>query len=113
MHDHFGSLSQLDSKGGKFAFYRLSALEDAGFDRVPEMPFSLRILLESVLRQIDGRSFKEEDVAALASWQPNAPKQPEVPFLPARVIMQDLTGLPAISWPRSRPLLVSLYRLHV
>jgi len=96
MHDHFGTLSQLESKGGKYAFYRLSALEDAGFDRVPGMPYSLRILLESVLRQIDGRSFKEEDVAALANWQPNAPKQPEVPFLPARVIMQDLTGVPAI-----------------
>ncbi len=92
----FNSLHELSTNAGTVKYHRLSALEEAGFDRVPGMPYSLRILLESVLRQIDGRSFKEEDVAALANWQPNAQKQPEVPFLPARVIMQDLTGVPAI-----------------
>jgi len=94
--NHFGSLDELSTKAGTVRYHRLSALEDAGYDRVSSLPYSLRVLLESVLRQIDGRSFKEEDVAALANWQPNAPKQPEVPFLPARVIMQDLTGVPAI-----------------
>ena len=78
------------------SFHRLSALEEAGFDRVASLPFSLRVLLESVLRQIDGRAITEQDVVALASWKPNATKQPEVPFLPTRVIMQDLTGVPAI-----------------
>ena len=96
MQDPFGSRSQLKSKGGTYDIYRLSALEEAGFDRVRSLPYSLRVLLESVLRQIDGRALTEQDVAALASWQPNAPKQPEIPFLPARVIMQDLTGVPAI-----------------
>ncbi|MFV1859339.1 MAG: aconitate hydratase AcnA [Anaerolineales bacterium] len=92
----FGSLDKLSTKEGTINIHRLSALEAAGFGRVSSLPFSLRVLLESVLRQIDGRAFTEQDVAALANWQPNAPKQPDVPFLPARVIMQDLTGVPAI-----------------
>lgn len=92
----FGSLDELSSEAGTLKFHRLSALEEAGYDRVSGLPYSLRILLESVLRQIDGRAITEDHVRALASWEPNAPKQPEVPFLPARVIMQDLTGVPAI-----------------
>ncbi|MFQ5943917.1 MAG: aconitate hydratase AcnA [Anaerolineales bacterium] len=88
--DPFGSLDELDMKAGTIKFHRLSALE------VGHLPFSLRVLLESVLRQIDGRAITEEHVRALASWKPNSPKQPDVPFLPARVIMQDLTGVPAI-----------------
>jgi aconitate hydratase len=88
-----GSVDELSTKAGTVKYHRLSALEIAGVER---LPFSLRVLLESVLRQIDGRAFTEQDVIALANWQPNTPKQPEVPFLPARVIMQDLTGVPAI-----------------
>jgi len=96
MPDPFGSLSKLEAKAGTFTIHRLSALEAAGFERLKSLPLSLRVLLESVLRQVDGRAITEGDVAALANWQPNAPKQPEVPFLPARVLMQDLTGVPAI-----------------
>ena len=96
IQDPFGSRSQLKVRAGTFTIYRLSALEEAGFERASTLPFSLRVLLESVLRQVDGRAFTEKDVAALANWRPNAPKQPEVPFLPARVLMQDLTGVPAI-----------------
>jgi aconitate hydratase len=89
----FNSLHELSTNAGTVKFHKLSALEIAGVDR---LPFSMRVLLESVVRQIDGRAFTEKDAIALASWQPNAPKQPDVPFLPARVIMQDLTGVPAI-----------------
>jgi aconitate hydratase len=92
----FGSLDELSTEAGTLKFHRLSRLESEGFDRIDSLPFSLRILLESVLRQIDGRAITEDHVRALASWEPNTPKQPEVPFLPARVIMQDLTGVPAI-----------------
>jgi len=96
MPDPFGSRSQLEAKAGSYTIYRLAALEAAGFEGTVSLPFSLRVLLESVLRQVDGGAFTEDDVAALANWQPNATKQPEVPFLPARVLMQDLTGVPAI-----------------
>ncbi len=89
----FGSLDELSTKAGTIKFHRLSALKIAG---VESLPFSLRVFLESVLRQIDGRAITEEHVRALASWKPNAEQQPDVPFLPARVIMQDLTGVPAI-----------------
>ena len=92
----FESLNELNTSAGTFKFHRLSALESAGFDRIDRLPFSLRILLESVLRQIDGHAITEQHVRALASWEPNTEQQPEVPFLPARVIMQDLTGVPAI-----------------
>ncbi|MFQ5932653.1 MAG: hypothetical protein ACE5MM_09605, partial [Nitrospiraceae bacterium] len=88
MADPFGSLDKLEAKSGTFAIHRLSALEAAGFSGISSLPISLRILLESVVRQIDGSAIKEEDVTALASWEPNAAKQPDVPFLPARVIMQ-------------------------
>jgi aconitate hydratase len=89
----FGSFDELKTKAGAVKYHRLSALE---VDGVEKLPFSLRVLLESVLRQINGRAFTEQDVIALAGWQPNTPRQPEVPFLPTRVIMQDLTGVPAI-----------------
>ncbi|MFQ5923703.1 MAG: aconitase family protein, partial [Anaerolineales bacterium] len=96
MQDTFGSLGKLETKVGAVTIYRLSALESAGLAKIDRLPFSLRVMLESVLRQIDGRTITEDAVRAFAGWQPNAAKQPDVSFLPARVIMQDLTGVPAI-----------------
>jgi aconitate hydratase len=92
----FGSIAELSTSQGTFKFHKLTSLESAGLPNVERLPFSLRILLESVLRQLNGREITEDHVRALAAWQPNAAKQPDVPFLPARVIMQDFTGVPAV-----------------
>ncbi|MGH2619432.1 MAG: aconitase family protein, partial [Anaerolineales bacterium] len=95
-NDPFGTLSEFDTSQGRFKYYRLEALSDQGLPSVAQLPFSLRILLEAVLRQVNGREITEEHVRELARWRPNNPHPPEVPFLPARVIMQDFTGVPAL-----------------
>ena len=94
--DPFGTEKTLATKSGKISYYDLKELEKQGLGAVSRMPFSIKILLEAVLRQIDGQTVTEEDLKALCSW--NAPEagQREIPFKPARVVMQDFTGVPAI-----------------
>jgi aconitate hydratase len=82
--------------GGEGAFYSLSALEKAGVGAVSRLPVSLRIVLESVLRNLDGQKIKEEDVRRLAEWKPKAERTAEVPFVVARIILQDFTGVPLL-----------------
>ena len=94
--DPFGTLSEFRTPHGSFKFHRLEALAQQGLPSVAHLPFSLRILLEAVLRQVNGREITEEHARELARWRPKNPNQPEVPFLPARVIMQDFTGVPAL-----------------
>src|SRR6266568_308363 len=94
--DAFGSRVRLDVPGGRAVIYRFEALEKAGLGAVSRLPFSLKILLESVLRQVDGEVITEEDVAALAGWNARNPGSREVPFKPARVDLQDFTGVPAV-----------------
>ena len=78
-------------------FYRLDALKAAGLaPGLDRMPFSIRILLESVLRNVDGELVTEADVKNLAAWNAAAPRDVELPFMPARVILQDFTGVPAV-----------------
>jgi len=92
--DAFGSLAQLETKAGAVGYYSLRSLEKQGFD-LARMPFSLKILLESLLRNCDGRLIREEDVALLAGWKPGA--EPfDIAFMPARVLLQDFTGVPAV-----------------
>ena len=95
--DIFAARSTFDTGNGTAAIYRLSALEKAGLapglDRVP---FSIKILLEAVLRSVDGELVTEDDVRNLAGWRASAPTNVEVPFMPARVLLQDLTGVPAV-----------------
>jgi aconitate hydratase len=95
--DIFAARSIFDTGHGTAAIYRLSALEKAGLapglDRVP---FSIKILLEAVLRSVDGDLVTEDDVRNLAGWRASAPTNVEVPFMPARVLLQDLTGVPAV-----------------
>ncbi|HOX04595.1 MAG TPA: aconitate hydratase AcnA [Candidatus Paceibacterota bacterium] len=74
----------------------IQALRRAGFDRVHRLPVSLRIVLESLLRHCDGRRVTEANVRALAQWQPNAPRTEEVPFMVARIVLQDFTGVPLL-----------------
>ncbi len=77
-------------------YYRLKALEEAGLGEISRLPFSIRVLLESLLRQIDGYTVTLEDVERLASWDPAHVAPVEIPFKPARVLLQDFTGVPAV-----------------
>jgi len=95
--DAFGARGTLETKQGKVTVFRLSALAKAGVVPQPErLPFSIRILLEGVLRSVDGELVTENDVRNLARWSAAATPEAEVPFMPARVLLQDLTGVPAV-----------------
>jgi aconitate hydratase len=91
----FGSKSTLTSNGKSYEVYRLKALEQKGVS-LAKLPYSLRILLENLLRQEDGKSVTASDIEFLAKWHPKAEADREIAFMPARVLMQDFTGVPAI-----------------
>ena len=92
----FGARSQFEKSDGTMArFMDLHSLEERGLCKLDEIPFSIRILLESALRKCDGFLVNEEDVRRIASWSPEM-KPEEIPFSPSRVILQDFTGVPAI-----------------
>jgi aconitate hydratase len=82
--------------GASATYYSLPQLETLGIGRISRLPVSVRILLESVLRHVDGRRIREEDVEALARWQPGAARIAEVPFVVGRVLLQDFTGVPLL-----------------
>ncbi|MEP7382958.1 MAG: aconitate hydratase [Gemmatimonadota bacterium] len=82
--------------GGSATYHSLPLLEKTGVASVSRLPVSLRILLESVLRNLDGRRIRDEDVEVLAHWQPNAERTAEVPFVVGRVLLQDFTGVPLL-----------------
>ena len=94
-HDLFKSRDILEVGNKQYAIYRLQALEKAGLVKLDKLPFSIRILLEAALRQCNGKEITQEDVQHIAKWTP-AGIHPGIPFLPARVIMQDFSGLPAV-----------------
>lgn len=94
--DPFGTRSTFKSSIGELGIYRLSELEKRGIANVSHLPFSIRILLEAVLRNCDGYQVSEEDVRNLANWNAAKPAEVEVPFKPARVVLQDFTGVPAV-----------------
>lgn len=94
--DSFQTRSELVTEEGPAVYYSLPALERAGFGRVSRLPYSLRILLENLLRYEDGLTVTQEDIAALADWNPRRPEERELAFRPARVILQDFTGVPAV-----------------
>ena len=92
----FGAKSEFEKSDGTMArFMDLHSLEERGLCKLDEIPFSIRILLESALRKCDGFLVNEEDVSRIASWSPEM-KSEEIPFSPSRVILQDFTGVPAI-----------------
>ncbi|MCJ8006385.1 aconitate hydratase AcnA [Lederbergia wuyishanensis] len=95
-NDVFGARSSFDVGGKRYNFYRLAALEEAGVAKVSRLPYSIKVLLESVLRQMDGRVIKKEHVEDLANWASDEENNGEVPFKPSRVILQDFTGVPAV-----------------
>jgi aconitate hydratase len=95
--DAFGARSQLDTGFGRATIYSLAALEKAGVaPGLARLPFSIKVLLEAVLRNVDGELVAEADVRNLGAWNPTAPRDVELPFMPARVILQDFTGVPAV-----------------
>jgi aconitate hydratase len=95
--DSFGALDTLDAGQGPVSFYRLGALEREGLTAdLDRLPFSIKVLLESVLRNLDGELVTEPDVRRLAAWNAERPADVELPFMPARVILQDFTGVPAV-----------------
>jgi aconitate hydratase len=94
--DPFAARGTLSTRAGTLTIYRLDALERLGLVHLDRLPFSVRVLLESVLRQVNGTTITEQDVVALAGWRPDWDSPPDIPFLPARIIMQDFTGVPAL-----------------
>ena len=93
----FNSLQQFTPGAGLTGqFYSLPQLEKENVGQVSRLPVSIRIVLESVLRNVDGKRITEEDVRNLANWQPNAARTEEIPFVVARVLLQDFTGVPLL-----------------
>jgi len=91
----FGSRAQLKAAGRTFEIFRLDALERRGL-AVSRLPYSLRILLENLLRREDGQAVRVEEIEKLARWDPKKTPDDEIAFMPARVLMQDFTGVPAV-----------------
>ncbi|MBI3948865.1 MAG: aconitate hydratase, partial [Acidobacteria bacterium] len=94
--DPFEALASLDLSHGTVKFYRLQRLEESGVADISRLPISIKVLLENVLRHCDGHLVTEDDVTALARWPPIRSKSNDIPFIPARVILQDFTGVPCV-----------------
>ncbi|HVF24663.1 MAG TPA: aconitase family protein, partial [Anaerolineales bacterium] len=95
MNDFFKARDILKVGDKDYVIYRLDALEKAGLTKLKSLPFSIRVVLEAALRQCNDLEIKQNDVKNIAGWTPNGTR-PGIPFLPARVIMQDFTGVPAV-----------------
>ena len=94
----FNSRQSFKQASGKpSTFYSLPALEAAGIGKISRLPVSIRIVLESVLRNCDGKKVTEQHVLELANWKPNAPRTEEIPFVVARIVLQDFTGVPLLA----------------
>ena len=97
MSDAFKTKQQFDLGSGKQgSLYSLPALEKQGIGPISRLPISIRIVLESVLRNCDGKKVSEQDVKTLANWNAKNPAQVEIPFVVARVVLQDFTGVPLL-----------------
>ncbi|MGH8023595.1 MAG: aconitase family protein, partial [Limisphaerales bacterium] len=97
IHGPFNSLQTFDlGSGNRGKFYSLPALETAGVGPISKLPVSIRLVLESVLRNCDGKKVTEENVRALANWKPNEARTAEIPFVVARIVLQDFTGVPLL-----------------
>ena len=94
--DSFSSRTTIDAGGQQVDLFRLGALADAGFDAVGTLPYSIRVLLENLLRYEDGKTVTKADIEAVASWDPAAKPSTEIAFRPSRVLLQDFTGVPAV-----------------
>ena len=93
-HDPFGARTAISTPMGQMHYYSLSALKK--FGDVDRLPYSIKVLLESVLRNVDGRVYTQEHVKAIASSDPKRQSDEEIPFMPGRVVLQDFTGVPCV-----------------
>ena len=92
----YGSKQKLSTAAGDIRVFRLDKLESEGVGPVSRLPFSVKVLLEAALRNLDGYQVSEGDVEGLANWDAKSPAQVEIPFKPARVVLQDFTGVPSL-----------------
>ena len=96
-HNLFNARQSFNLANGKQGtLYSLPALEAAAIGKISRLPVSIRIVLEAVLRNYDGRKISEAHIRQLANWQPNAPRTEEIPFVVARIVLQDFTGVPLL-----------------
>src|SRR3982075_884526 len=97
MRDEFKTLRKFDAgKGREAFFYSLPALEEQGIGKISRLPVSIRIVLESVSRNCDGQKVRRKDVETLANWNAKSPANEEIPFVVARIVLQDFTGVPLV-----------------
>src|SRR6266436_5873575 len=97
MTDDFKALKKFDAgKGREGLFFSLPALEEQGIGKISRLPVSIRIVLESVLRNCDGKKVGRKDVETLANWNAKSPANDEIPFVVARIVLQDFTGVPLV-----------------
>ena len=94
--DSFKAFDTLNVGDREYGMYRLSRLEELGLTRLARLPFSIRILLENMLRNEDGKLVTQDDVRTVAAYNAQNVARLEVPYMPARVVMQDFTGVPAV-----------------
>ena len=92
----FDARRSFETADGKFNYYSLAVLEDAGLIDISKTPFTIRGLLENVLRNSDGGVATDDHVRLAASWRPDYRPATEIPFMPGRVVMQDYTGGPVV-----------------
>src|SRR3989338_10291173 len=92
----FGARATLKVGSESYDIFRLDLLDKAGFKNISRLPVSLKVLLENLLRQEDNHHVNKDDIEALANWNPKAKQEKEIAFMPARVLTQDLTGVPAV-----------------
>src|SRR5436305_7437334 len=97
MTDEFKTLKKFDAGNGhEGSFFSLPALEEQGIGKISRLPVSIRIVLESVLRNCDGKKVRRKDVETLARWNAKSPANEEIPFVVARIVHQDFTGVPLV-----------------
>jgi aconitate hydratase len=97
MNDEFKTLKKLDAgEAREGSFHSLPALEEQGVGPISRLPVSIRMVLESVLRNCDGKKVRRKDVETLANWNAKSPAQEEIPFVVARIVLQDFTGVPLV-----------------
>src|SRR5213080_2464706 len=97
MNEEFETLRKFDAGKGREGFlFSLPALEEQGIGNISRLPVSIRIVLESVLRNCDGEKVRRKDVEALANWNAKSPANEEIPFVVARIVLQDFTGVPLV-----------------
>lgn len=93
--NHYSVRTTLEAGGNSFAYYRLGGLEEQGLGDISKLPFSIKVLLEAAVRQFDGRAITPEHVKQLATWA-DGREDKEIPFIPARIVLQDFTGVPVV-----------------